>query len=65
MSEWMSQRQIREAKAARVRLWTTGAIIIAVLLIQSSIHSCTPTVPSTSVFDVWAMQQEAERRAGR
>ena len=65
MSGWMSQRQIREAKAAGVRLWTTAIIITTVLLIQSAIHSCSPTVPSTSVFDVWAMQQEAERRAGR
>jgi len=60
-----SQRQIREEKIARVRFWSAFAIITTALLIQGAIHSCSPTVPSTSVFDVWAMQQEAERRAGR
>ena len=60
---WMSQRQIREAKAARVRLWTTAIIISTVLLIQSAIHSCTPTVPSTPEYNAAAAQREAARRA--
>lgn len=60
-----SRHQIRAEKVARVRFWTAFAIITTVLLIQGAIHSCRPTVPSTSVFDVWAMQQEAARRAGR
>jgi len=65
MAEWMSQRQIREAKAANVRLWTTAIIITTVLLIQSAVHSCKPTIPSTREYDAAAMQREAARRAGR
>ena len=63
MSEWMSQRQIREAKAANVRLWTTVIIMATVLLIQSSIPSCKPTVPSTREYNAAAAQREAARRA--
>jgi len=58
-----SQRQIGEAKAANVRLWTTVIIMATVLLIQSAVHSCTPTVPSTREYDAAAMQREAARRA--
>jgi len=63
MEEWKPQRQIREERVARIRFWSAFVIITLVLLIQSTIHSCSPTAPSTREYDAAAAQREAARRA--